>query len=161
MKLEPGNYALICFVDIGGPPHFTKGMLRALRVVPSAGAVGAAPKADVNVDLFDYNFKVSSPIRAGNRIIKVHNIGKQVHEVELIQMAPGATVPQLLAWLGKMEGPPPGKALGGVAGMEKGMSEYFSADFAPGNYVLICFVPDAKDGKPHFAHGMVQQITVN
>ena len=65
-----------------------------------------------------------------------------------------------MAWLGKMEGPPPGKALGGIAGMQTGMSEYFSADFVPGNYVLICFVPDAKDGKPHFAHGMVQQITV-
>jgi len=160
MRLEPGNYALICFVDIGGPPHFTKGMLRGLRVVPSKGAVGPAPKADVTVDLVDYSFKLSSPIRAGNRTIKVHNTGKQTHEIELIQLAPGATVPQLMAWLGKMEGPPPGKALGGIAGMQTGMSEYFSADFVPGNYVLICFVPDAKDGKPHFAHGMVQQITV-
>lgn len=161
IRLEPGNYALICFVDLGGPPHFTKGMLRGLRVVPSKGAVGSAPKADATIDLFDYNFKVSSPIRAGTRTIKVHNTGKQVHEVELVQLAPGATVAQLMAWMGKMEGPPPGKALGGVAGMQAGMSEYFSADFAPGNYALICFVSDAKDGKPHFAHGMVQQITVN
>ena len=33
VMLEPGNYALICFIDIGGPPHFMKGMVRALRVV--------------------------------------------------------------------------------------------------------------------------------
>jgi uncharacterized cupredoxin-like copper-binding protein len=45
--------------------------------------------------------------------------------------------------------------------LEPGMSGYFTADFAPGNYALICFVPDAKDGKPHFTHGMMQQITVN
>jgi len=25
---------------------------------------------------------------------------------------------------------------------------------------LICFVPDAKDGKPHLAHGMVKQFSV-
>jgi hypothetical protein len=51
--------------------------------------------------------------------------------------------------------------LGGVSGLDVGASQYFTADFAPGNYALICFLPDAKDGKPHFAHGMIQQITVN
>jgi hypothetical protein len=25
---------------------------------------------------------------------------------------------------------------------------------------LICFVPDAKDGKPQLMHGMMKQITV-
>jgi hypothetical protein len=160
MRLEPGNYALICFVDIGGPPHFTKGMVRPLRVVPVRGAAAANARADATIDLFDYSFKLSSPIRAGTRTIRVHNIGQQHHEVELVQLAPGATVPDFMKWMQKMDGPPPGKALGGVAGMETGMTQYFSADFTPGNYALICFLPDAKDGKPHFVHGMVQQITV-
>jgi hypothetical protein len=31
----------------------------------------------------------------------------------------------------------------------------------PGNYVLICFEPDAKDGMPHFVHGMLQAFTVS
>ena len=43
LTLEPGNYAFICFVDIGGPPHFAKGMVKPLRVVPSKAASG--PKA--------------------------------------------------------------------------------------------------------------------
>jgi hypothetical protein len=60
-----------------------------------------------------------------------------------------------------MEGPPPGKPLGGISGLDVEGSQYFTADFAPGNYALVCFLPDAKDGKPHFAHGMIQQITVN
>jgi hypothetical protein len=160
LMLEPGNYVLICFVDIGGPPHFTKGMVRALRVVPAAAPTPSSLEADATLELFDYNFKLSSPIRAGTRIIKVHNVGQQHHEIELVQLAPGATVSQMMTWIAKMEGPPPGKALGGVAGMDTGMSQYFTADFQPGNYALICFLPDAKDGKPHFAHGMVQQITV-
>jgi len=33
-------------------------------------------------------------------------------------------------------------------------------DLAPGEYGLLCFLPDAKDGKPHFVHGMHKQITV-
>jgi hypothetical protein len=37
---------------------------------------------------------------------------------------------------------------------------FITADFTPGEYALICFLPDAKDGKPHFAHGMIQQIHI-
>jgi len=159
MMMEPGNYALICFVDIGGPPHFAKGMLRPLRVVASKAAV-PKPKPDLTVSLVDYNFKLTSPIRAGNRTIRVHNIGRQVHEVELLQLAPGKTFSDFMTGMEKMEGPPPAKALGGIAGMEPGLTEYFTYNFTPGNYALVCFVPDARDGKPHFAHGMVQQITV-
>lgn len=159
VMLEPGNYALICFVDIGGPPHFAKGMVRALRVAP-AKVADPKPKADVTATLVDYSFRLSSPIRAGTRTIRVHNAARQHHEVELVQLAPGKTLGDFMSWLQKMEGPPPGKALGGVAGMDPGMSQYFTHDFIAGNYALICFLPDAKDGKPHFAHGMVQQIAV-
>ena len=159
LNLAPGNYALICFVDIGGPPHFAKGMVRPLRVVPSK-KVDPAPAAGVTMTLYDYSFKLSAPIRAGSRTIRVRNAGKQHHEVELIQLAPGKTVKQVLDWIGKPDGPPPGKAIGGIAGMEPGMTEYFTANFAPGKYGLICFLPDVKDGKPHLAHGMVQEITV-
>jgi len=31
-------------------------------------------------------------------------------------------------------------------------------DLKPGRYALICFLPDASDGKPHFEHGMVREI---
>lgn len=159
VQLEPGNYVLICFVDIGGPPHFMKGMVRPLRVVASNSAASNV-KADATIDLFDYNFKLSTPIRAGTRTIRIHNVAQQHHEVELVQLAPGASVTDFMNWMQKMDGPPPGKALGGVAGIEAGMTQYFSANFTAGNYALICFLPDAKDGKPHFVHGMVQQITV-
>ena len=159
LNMTPGNYALICFVDIGGPPHFAKGMVRQLKVVPSKNAA-SAPTASATMTLFDYNFKLSGPIRAGTRTIRVRNTGKQHHEVQLVQLAPGKTVKEVLDWLGKPEGPPPGKAIGGVAGMEPGMTEYFTANFTPGKYGLICFLPDTKDGKPHLAHGMVKEITV-
>jgi hypothetical protein len=160
INLEPGNYALICFVDIGGPPHFMKGMVKGLQVVAEPGPVAPAPRADAIATLFDYNFKISAPISAGTRTIRVVNEAKQHHEVELVQLNPGSTVADFMKWMEKMDGPPPGKALGGVAGIAPGMSQSFTADFAPGNYALICFLPDATDGKPHFVHGMIQQIAV-
>ena len=160
LMLEPGNYAVICFVDLGGPPHFMKGMVRPLRVAPATGPSAAKPRVDVTATLVDYGFKLSSPIRPGKRTIRVHNAGPQPHEVELVQLAPGASVGDFMKWMETMKGPPPGKALGGIAGLESGMSQYFSADFVPGSYALICFLPDKKDGKPHFVHGMTQQIEV-
>lgn len=159
VMMQPGNYALICFVDLGGPPHFAKGMIRPLRVVPSK-VVAAAPKADATITLVDYNFKLSNPVKAGRRTIRVHNAAQQHHEVELVQLNPGTNLEQFMKWMDKMDGPPLGKAIGGIAGMEPGMTQYFTADFTPGNYALICFLPDARDGKPHLAHGMTQQITV-
>jgi uncharacterized cupredoxin-like copper-binding protein len=161
LMLEAGNYALICFVDIGGPPHFMKGMVRALRVAASSEASAPTPKVDATATLFDYGFKFSSPIQAGTRTIRVLNTGAQHHEIELVRLNAGSSVGDFLKWLAKMEGPPPGTPLGGVSSIDVGASQYFTADFTPGNYALICFLPDTKDGKPHFAHGMIQQITVN
>jgi hypothetical protein len=51
--------------------------------------------------------------------------------------------------------------LGGVAVLEKAGSGRFSAELTPGEYGLICFVPDSKDGKPHLMHGMESQFKVD
>ena len=37
---------------------------------------------------------------------------------------------------------------------------FVTADLKPGKYVLLCFIPDARDGRPHSAHGMAKEITV-
>ena len=50
----------------------------------------------------------------------------------------------------------------GANGAEAKRAHYIdlTASFTPGDYTLLCFVPDAKDGKPHIAHGMVKNFTV-
>jgi hypothetical protein len=37
---------------------------------------------------------------------------------------------------------------------------YLTLDLEPGRYALYCFVPDARDGKEHVAHGMIREIEV-
>jgi hypothetical protein len=61
---------------------------------------------------------------------------------------------------GKVTGPPPGMPYSGIAFMAPGQVNYITLDVQPGEYAELCVVPDAKDGKPHVAHGMVAQITV-
>ncbi len=161
LDLQPGSYVMMCLVDVpGGIPHFVKGMIRPFTVTASAGASAPAPVSDVAIKLYDYNFDVSKPLTAGKHTFMVTNSAAQMHEVQLVHLAPGKTVDDLLKWLGKPAGPPPGSLVGGAAPFTK-TTNYFSADLSPGNYAMICFVPDARDGKPHFMHGMTKTITVS
>ena len=161
LDMRAGNYALVCLVDMPeGVPHVAKGMLLPLSVRNAAAASAPAPAADLVMTLSDYNFQLSKPLVAGKQVIEVRSSVGQPHEVELIRLAPGKTTKDMLAWMEKMQGPPPGEGLGGVAAVVAGVPVYFSADLTPGEYVLICFVPDAKDGKPHFTKGMIQTVKV-
>lgn|SRR2546425_5212765 len=61
----------------------------------------------------------------------------------------------------RMKGPPPALPVGGIVGLTKGRHALFTVTLAAGKYVLVCFVPDEKDGKPHLAHGMVKEFTIS
>lgn len=162
LNLAAGNYVMLCLVDIpGGVPHFTKGMVRPIKVTAASGSTGTAPTADVTVSLADYKFNVQGAISAGKHTVKVENAGPQPHEIEVIRLAPGKTVDDLNAWMKNPQGPPPANALGGIDAIVPGTTAYFTADFTPGDYVFICFLPDSKDGKPHVEHGMIKQFKVS
>jgi hypothetical protein len=151
---------MLCFVDTPDHvPHFAKGMMHAFTVTPSSN-MGAEPAADATVALSDYTFTVTGTLNAGQHSIKVTNSGPQPHELELVRFAPGKTTKDLVAWMAKFDGPPPGDAIGGLSGVIPTGSGTFSVDLTPGNYAFICFFPDAKDGKTHLEHGMVKEFAV-
>jgi uncharacterized cupredoxin-like copper-binding protein len=163
LTLEPGQYALVCFVPSPGRegvPHVMKGMISGLTVTPSSAPAVEMP-ADVSVRLSDYKFAISKPLSAGRHVIKVTNDAAQPHEIVFVKLAPGKTAAGTAEWVESgMQGPPPGMALGGVTPIAKGRSNTFTLDLTPGTYGMICFLPDAKDGKPHSAHGMTTQFEV-
>lgn len=179
VDLPTGNYAFLCFVDMPeGMPHFMKGMASPFTVKPAseiahapdtgaaaaktaATPAAAAPSApDITVTLKDYGFDLSKEVTAGTHTFEVHTSPGQPHEIELIRLAPGKTAEDLMSWMKNMKGPPPGSGIGGAAGTSAGVTARFTATFTPGDYLLICFMPDAKDGKPHFMHGMMHTIKV-
>jgi uncharacterized cupredoxin-like copper-binding protein len=175
VDLTPGAYVFVCFIPSpDGTPHVMKGMTRAFTVVAeprarlaAAGRGAARPPApmvtrapDVVMTLNDYDFALSAPLTRGRHVVRVRNVAAQPHEVFVARLAPGTSASQALAWLEKMQGPPPLQPLGGVVGLAKGAENDIPLDLAPGEYAFFCFLPDAKDGKPHVAHGMVKQFTV-
>ena len=50
--------------------------------------------------------------------------------------------------------------LGGTTGIPQNGDNDIILDLTPGEYGLLCFYPDAKDGKEHVQHGMLKQISV-
>ena len=164
-NVTPGNYLILCFIPSpDGNPHVMKGMYRRLVVTPApqSAPVAVEPNADVTVQLSDYAFALSAPLTAGTHVIRVENDGPQLHELTIERLAPGKSAADFQQWVaGGMKGPPPVEPAGGFAGPSNGKVGWLTITLKPGNYLLNCYVPDFKDGEPHFVHGMVQQITVN
>jgi hypothetical protein len=159
--VKEGNYVIVCLVDIPDHmPHFAKGMVHPLTVVAAQGTPLVAPTADVTVSLADYAFTVKGDLAAGKHTFKIENAGPQPHELELVRFAPGKTLKDLAAWMDKPQGPPPGDAIGGVSAVPVGSANYVTYDLTPGSYAMLCFIPDAKDGKAHVQHGMVKEFQV-
>ena len=159
--MAAGEYVLLCFVPApDGQPHVMKGMIRPLTVTARKRVTGSAPRADVTMRLVDYGFDMKLPIRRGRRTFEVWTDAPQPHEVILVRLKPGATPAQFAAWERNPSGPPPGSFIGGVSGLSPHERAYFTVNMVRGTYMLICFVSDHKDGRPHLAHGMIREITV-
>jgi hypothetical protein len=159
--LAAGTYALFCVVDIPDRiPHIAKGMVRELTVVPGPATAVAPPTSDVAMTLVDYGFDLTPALTAGEHVIKVTNGAQQSHEFFIARLDSGKTMADVGAWAATYTGPFPGKALGGLAPMAPGGTAYVRVQLTPGNHILLCFVPDAKDGKLHLEHGMAKEFTI-
>ena len=78
-----------------------------------------------------------------------------------LRLLPGKTLADWDGWARTgLKGPPPAVLLGGIVGLAPGRHAYFTTRIEPGRHVLICYVPDSRDGKSHKSHGMVREIEV-
>ena len=160
MMLAPGHYAVLCGIPgSDGRPHWLSGMFKDFTVSPPATAA-AAPTSDAVIGLVDYDFQVSTPITASTHSVRITNGGMQDHHMIIFRLAPGKSMADLLAWLDTPKGPPPMTWASGAGTLSPGNVAYLNADFPPGEYVLLCFLPDTHDGKTHITHGMHKQFTV-
>lgn len=160
VELTPGNYALLCLIPSpDGKLHVEKGMSRPLVVVPS-DTPRALPEAHFTVRLTDYAFTMPDSIGAGPHVLRVENDAEQPHEIVFIKLDAGKSPEDVASWVERMDGPPPGAPFGGTSAIAKGGVNVVSIDLPPGDYGLLCFIPDWKDGKPHVAHGMLRRLKV-
>lgn len=162
VQLVPGSYVIVCEVPSpDGKLHLMKGMVKPFTVAAAATET-APPAADITVNLADYSFTFSAELTAGKHTFRVETAPGQAHEVVVARLVPGKKAEDLLAWVEKMAGPPPVEGVvGGTTALAGGGVNVFQAELAAGEYAIICFLPDVKDGKPHAAHGMMKTIRIS
>lgn len=162
LTLDPGTYILVCWIPSpDGMLHVMKGMVRTLTVTAKGATKPDEPTPDLRIMMDDYSFELNGPLTAGHRTIRFDNRAAQSHEAVLARLEGNHTVAEAVTWLNSGQfGPPPVTAIGGASGLAKGQHMYITTDLKPGRYALLCFIPDAKDGKPHSSHGMVKEIEV-
>lgn len=126
----------------------------------SAGPVVGNP---FSVQATEYSFSAPDSLPGGLTTIRLTDTGKEPHEVQLFRLNSGVTTDQFQTAL---KNPNPAEVLklttadGGVAAVDPGGTAESVMDLLPGQYYLVCFLPDA-NGIPHLVHGMVKPLTVN
>lgn len=156
LMLTEGEYVMLCLISGSDKvPHLAKGMSLPISVGPPA-----TPVADTRMVLDEYSFSISPELRVGRRTIRIENRGSQVHHVALVRLAEGRTAEEAMRWAAKPVGTAPGQPVGGTTGIAPGLVNYITVDLTAGEYALICFIPDARDGRSHAHHGMLRQLRV-
>ncbi len=168
--LAPGSTGTIVFPHPGRYFAFTFGQRGPSK--PSMFTVGSArksraPRVDGKIIAKDGpGWSGSSQLPAkGTFLFKNAATGPVLHFVDLQQVKEGTTVDQVLA---SFQGPetqgPPDWALQGHLSadvLSNGRSMTVNYDLPPGQYVVLCFMPDPKmHGMPHALMGMIRMIHV-
>lgn len=187
--VSEGNYLVLCTLtgDADNPDaeesddtdpasmHMNKGMAQPLTV--NAGDAGELPEADGTITAADYTFDID--VAAGDESINFTNTGAedQVHFGAILQFPEGTSEEDALATFAAFnseEGPgedsvqPSDDDYGFTGVYSKGLGGSVAVDdgFAPGTYIIACFISDRVGGPPHGVpeadggHGMVKAFTV-
>lgn len=154
LVLEPGSYALFCAIPApDGVPHAAKGMVAGFTVTAPTGTTKLT-EATSKVVAKEFSFSALPALEAGDNLITLDNQGTQLHEVNLIELAPGKTFDDAQKWAMKPEGPPPFRSLSGAA-IHPGARTTTKLTLKAGStYAFICAIPDPADGTPHVFKGM-------
>ena len=137
----------------------------------TTGGGDASDTAAITITASEYKFEVVGEATGGFVQVTFDNAGKEPHIVVPLKLQPGKTAADALPILSQegepdpaalaevFDGDPTSSFFGTPGLLPPGDSETTVADFAPGSYVLACFLP-SPDGTPHFTLGMLTDFTV-
>lgn len=151
-----------------------------LKVVPALLFAGAATfvstsnlrdaRADASFDALvltvhasEFAFALPKSIPAGLTTVRLVNDGKEIHQISILKLEQGKTMKDLAAAMKDPAAPPPTwmVPVGGPNAAAPGETIEATLDLAPGDYVLLCFIPSPGEQAPHSSKGMVAPLTVS
>jgi len=156
VRLTPGRYVFFDDGDNG------RGMLETFTVGATTKRTAAPPTVGTIV-MRDFAFGIHLPSHwNGSGVLRVPNVGKEIHELTFIPMQSKAEARKWSAILSKgyPSGPPPAGVTFAVGGMSPGQTTWVRVHLKRGLYLAVCLFPDPKTHKPHTALGMLSTLTV-
>lgn len=162
-RLEPGSYI---FVDSNEPtgrdvePFYKQGAVAELTVTGDA-TDKSLPEADATVTATEYSFSPSG-LKSGPNTIEFRNAGRQWHHLLISRMRSGSTIEDVKTFFRTERGRPPLEEadVAETAVIDGGEAQLTEVDLEPGNYALLCVIPDRSGGPPHVAKGMISEARV-
>ena len=138
IKLDPGTYALACFIPgQDGTPHAAHGMTAEVEVKKTADSVETAPATKGTIALGDFVFEPPADFN-GNGTYAVENQGNEVHELALFKIADGKTLDDVKGFIltppgtPPPAGPPPFTEVGGTVGLSPHHTAWLDLKLEPG-----------------------------
>lgn len=141
-----------------------------VNVTGEAPADQPTPEATTTIAMAEMAFTLDQPLQSGFQVIALTNAGAQPHFLGLARVPTGTAVDDVLqlseTYMNPQATPPAGLTFSDItpvydsADLSSGMTNWFSVDLAPGDYLLVCFVPDQETGIPHAMLGMIDVVTV-
>lgn len=158
VQLAAGRYAAVCWKG----DHLRRGMVHDLRVVATHRPSRKPPSATRELTVADFAFKIDRPFTAGRHVVHVRNMGTEAHEADIFKAKPTAGLREYLAWIESgSHGLPPVAPVAGIGDIYPGKEAWMEVALTPGRYFIVCQVEAKADGRPHYAHGMVTEFTVD
>ena len=135
--------------------------------VTGADTGNVAPASDVTIKAKKATKWAGKPKSMPKKgVLTFTNAATENHFIEMVKLTKGTTVKEFKKWLLNPEGPsgpPPAEFGVGISTgvISPGMSQQTAYKVPKGNYVLLCFWPDADmGGMPHAFMGMIRGIKV-
>ena len=136
LVLEPGTYALACFMVFAGDPPEHQQMLKPLHVVPAPGAPSMEPPTDLVVKILDDGHEFSPSLSAGRHLLRVENAASQSRLFRMERLLPGRTIEEARKWGPRSGTERPTISKGRLASMEPGRHLIMAVDLDPGTYLV-------------------------
>jgi hypothetical protein len=157
--LTPGEYVLACALTIAtGDPHYRHGMIRSLTVY-AVDDPAPTPFATDTIALYEYAFVLPDTLRAGRIRLRVENHGMETHNAEIMRVAPGMDLGEVMAALEDPDSPEL-VSIGGFTGVGPRGGGWMEVTLEEGPYVLVCFMVSEARKEAHHHLGMVRVFEV-
>jgi uncharacterized cupredoxin-like copper-binding protein len=123
--------------------------------------IAAQQEKVIAFEATDYGFAGPDRLSAGPTAIQIHNVGAELHHLQLVKLGKDKTAEDFMAALRSHPFAFPAwvRFMGGPNAVIPGDKAVAMQNLEPGQYLLLCLIPN-ETGVPHVALGMQKLLTV-